>query len=303
MRNNTPSKVLTLVGAAGCALLLAACNPSQEGTGSLTMQLTDAAVDSAEKVNVHFTGISLKHENSSPRRIDFDEPRDIDLLSLQGDAFDTLLEDETVTAGRYQWVRLHVEAEKGGDKSFIELDDGTKHSLYVPSGSQTGLKLVSGFDVPVDGSASFTIDFDLRKSVINPQSGDDYFLKPALRLVDNSQIGHINGTVRPDDFAACENEGYAVYAYDGADVDPVDVNINRDDDEINPLTTALVHYQDDQYEYSIGFLTEGEYTLAFTCEAGNDDPEEDDNLDFVAEKNVTVTAGETTEANFEASNE
>ena len=65
----------------------------------------------------------------------------------------------------------------------------------VPSGSQTGLKLVRGFTLLAGGSADFTIDFDLRKSVVDPKGGQGMHLKPALRLIDNAQSGTITGTV------------------------------------------------------------------------------------------------------------
>ena len=285
----------TLALATVAASALTACNTeSSGGTGNLSMNITDAAVDSAEKVVVEFTAISIKHEGESAQQFDFSEPRSIDLLALHGDVSDSLLDEETVTAGRYEWVRLHVNAVKGETDSYIELEDGSVHSLFVPSGAQTGLKLVSGFEVPVNGSASFTIDFDLRKSVVAPPGQGDYFLKPALRLVDNSEIGHIAGTV--DESLYCEGESNAVYVFEGHDATPIDVNTNRDD---NPVTTAMVDFDDGAYRFTVGFLTEGDYTLAFTCDAADDDPEADDTLDFSATLNTDVTPGETTEATIE----
>ena len=293
----TVSRRSALALGIAAATLLAACNTdsTSNGTGKLTLDITDAPVDDAREVKVTFTGITLKHESGSPERHDFAEPRTIDLLALQGDASDSLLDSEDVRAGRYDWIRLHVEAERDTIDSWIMIGDN-QHSLYVPSGAQTGLKLVSGFEVPVNGSASFTIDFDLRKSLVKPQSGENYFLKPALRLIDNSEIGHIAGTV--DDSLYCENQGNAVYVFDGHDADPVDINTARED---NPITTANVVYDDDStdYRFKVGFLTEGDYTLAFTCDAGDDDPEADDTLDFSATLNTSVTAGETTDVTLE----
>ena len=59
---------------------------------------------------------------------------------------------------------------------------------------QSGLKLNRGFDVPAGGSADFTIDFDLHKSVHMTGSGS-YMLRPTLRMVDNIMVGSISGTV------------------------------------------------------------------------------------------------------------
>lgn len=292
----TPAlKWKTLALSLASAALLAACNSSGSSgdTGNLTLKITDAPVDEASKVSVKFTGISLNPENGSPNRYDFDEPREIDLLALQGEASEVLMDRESVPAGRHQWIRLHVAAEKDTTDSYIEIND-SQYPLYVPSGSASGLQLSGGFDVPANGEASFTIDFDLRKSLVNPQSGDYYFLKPSLRLVDNSLIGHIAGTV--DENLYCEGEGNAVYVFDGHDADPIDINTGRDD---NPVTTANVSYDGSDYSFSVGFLTEGDYTLAFTCDAGMDDPEEEDDLNFSATLNTAVTAGETTNVTFE----
>lgn len=295
----TVSRWSALALTIAAATALTACNTdssSSSGTGSLSLDITDAPVDNATEVIVTFTGISLKHEDGPAERYDFDEPRSIDLLALQGDASDSLLDEEEVRAGRYQWVRLHVEAERNTIDSWIKINND-QHSLYVPSGAQSGLKLISGFEVPVDGSASFTIDFDLRKSLVKPQSGEDYFLKPALRLIDNSAIGHVAGTV--DDSLYCEGAGNAVYVFAGHDATPIDINTQRDGD--NPVTTANVSYDTDSsdYRFKVGFLTEGDYTLAFTCDAGDDDPEADDTLDFSATLNTAVTAGETTNVTIE----
>lgn len=278
--------ITTAVLGVTAAIVVSACNSTSEGTGSLSLNITDAPVDGAQVVWVEFTGLSIKHENERAQEITFDEPRGIDLLALQGDAFEALFTDREVTAGRYNWIRLHVNAKEGVADSYIEID-GHQHSLYVPSGDQTGLKLVSGFNVPRNGSAAFTIDFDLRKSIVKPQNeSKDYFLKPALRLVDNAQVGHISGNVRLDDFS-CGEVGNAVYVYEGHDVTPTDTDIDT-------VASALVAHDGENYSYSVGFLTAGSYTLALSCNADQDDNE----FGYKAEKNVEVTAGETTTANF-----
>lgn len=73
--------------------------------------------------------------------------------------FKLLLDGVTLNAGRYNWVRLKVNAERGVIDSYIDLLDDSRHSLYIPSGNQTGLKLNRGFDVPEGEMASFTIRF------------------------------------------------------------------------------------------------------------------------------------------------
>lgn len=306
----------------GGALALAACGggSSGSGSGSLTLGITDAAVDNAESVNVVFTGISLKPQDGEPISFQCDEPafdcggdgyRKIDLLTLSGDKSETLLNDVELGAGRYEWIRLQVNAKAPGSMTLpddtlppttIKLNDGSEPDLLIPSGPQTGLKLVSGFNVPSGGSASFTIDFDLRKAVtLTGGPTGKYLLRPAFRLVDNSNSGHLVGEITsgfvqtscPDldsDGNGDATGGLAVYVYEGPDAttgdigDPDNEPLTTDEAELNPI--------DGNYDYRIGFLEAGEYTAAVTCESDSDDEEEDDNLTFVATANVTVEAGD-----------
>lgn len=277
---------------------LAACGGSDnedtatEQSGSFSLALTDGPVDSANQVVVEFSGVSIKPAAGDVIEFMFNEPLQIDLLQLQGTASEFIITEETVPAGDYEWIRLHVNAEHDSIlDSFIELGDGSQLELRVPSGSETGLKLVQGFAVAADGHANFTIDFDLRKSITNPPGLPGALLKPALRLIDNLDVGSITGSIDANLVAQqCVDAGLsagAVYIYAGSGAVPVDMH-GEDDD---PITTALVNYSEEaEYRYEIGFLVEGEYTLAYTCGSLEDDPEQVDELVFVGVADVTVVA-------------
>lgn len=277
-------------------LTFAACGGSNDGdSSSLTLAVTDAPVDDANRVVVEFTGVAVKPTGGQEVVIEYDEPRQIDLLALQGGDSELLLDDETLEAGNYAWVRLTVNAGMNASDSFIELQDGSVHALFIPSGNQTGLKLVRGFTLPANGSADFTIDFDLRKSVVDPQSaGTPYILKPALRLVDNAEVGTITGTV-DGAIASATDCSPAVYIYEGSDVTPDDVGSS-----VEPVTSSLVEMSDatGEFEYSAAFLATGDYTVALTCDADADAPEVDDDITFVAQQNATVEVDTTTTVNF-----
>jgi hypothetical protein len=302
------------IGASFLALLLVACgggggDGGSSATGTLDLAITDASVDAAKAVVVEFTGVQLQHAGGE--RVDFDfvdasdnpEPRQIDLLALTGGTTELLLDGVTLTAGDYSWIRLKVNAERGVIDSYIDLLDGSRHSLYVPSGAQSGLKLNRGFNVPEDGMASFTIDFDLRKSVHKPSVLEaDYILRPTLRLVDDNTDGALRGTVTGfESEADCndnlENIG-AVYVFD--DTDAVDDLDGTGD----PVTSAKVP-NDGVNAYTVAFLPEGDYRIAFTCDADIDDNEKDADtepgdgpVDLVGETVVTITAEKTTEHDF-----
>ena len=66
-----------------------------------------------------------------------------------------------------------------------------------------------------------------------------------------------------------------------------------------PLTsTAVTLSDDDVWTYTVGFLAAGSYTVAFTCQGSDDDPETDDDIVFVGEANVEILPGSATGHDF-----
>jgi hypothetical protein len=294
----------SVLGAISCIVLLAylaGCGGEGSGiaadaapkTGRMTLRVTDSPVASAERVVVEFTGVELKPLNGDAEVFEF-SPRQIDLLALDGGGSETLLSDEELPAGQYEWIRLKVNAGRDASDSFIELEDGAIHPLFIPSGTQTGLKLIRGFTIGAGSTHNFTIDFDLRKSVVHPPGlGEPYLLKPVLRLVDNLQVGTLDGTVAAALIVAdCEP---AVYLFTGAGVVPDDLG-----SATAPLASTAVRLDTvtGDYVFRIGFVPAGPYTLAFTCGADDDGAEVDDVITFAAPIDATVTAGQTTEVEF-----
>jgi hypothetical protein len=320
------------------AAILAACGGgsggSQSTMGALTLGITDAPVDAADEVVVQFTGVELKPKGGQAFSIDFAAPKTIDLLALQGTNRATLLDGEQVQAGEYEWMRLKVNADPNvaGD-SWITIA-GAQCELRIPSGDQTGLKMIRGFTIGVGTITDFTVDFDLRRSIVQPPGqhtsvptcdGQAFLLKPVLRVVDNLQVGTITGTVDPTLIAQACPAGelgnvYLFGPYTATDPvplpDDVDDNANPEnpaynpDDDPNPITTAMVALDgSSNAAYTIGFVPAGNYVAAYTCSA--DAPEVDADLadtpagadevvTFTPETGVpvTVTAGQTTTVPF-----
>lgn len=290
---------------AALATAVAACggsgSDSDSETGSFSLDVTDAPTSQFSSVVIAFTGVSIKPADGEAIVFDFDTTRELDLLTLQGGTSAPLLEGVEVPAGEYEWIRLTLDV----DNSFVyeEQNPDAPLSLFIPSGAQTGLKLVSGFTVAQGGENDFTVDFDVRKSIVNPQSDSvaDYFLKPALRLVDNLEVGSITGQVdyatinQDDSLVACEYEGSA-YIYDGevAEADLSDLNVNETEGQ--PLMVVPVSPEDSTslYSYTAAFLTDGQYTISYACQL--DDNETDDTLEFLGTQTVTVEAGTETTA-------
>lgn len=302
---NTP---LNILAAASMALMLSACDSgdSASSTGSLNLNITDAPVDMAEKVVVEFSGVEIKPAEGKSITFDFTEQCEadpascqIDLLALNGGSSAQILADETVPAGKYNWVRLMVKAEETVKDSYIVVD-GQEYELRIPSGDKTGLKLNRGFVIPAGGEGSFTIDFDLRKSV-HMTGKDEYILRPTLRLVDHAEMGSLSGSIDSSFFggADCTN-GAAVYVFPAGTAGAPD-----DEDGVDggpdPITSALVD-ADGEYNYKVSFLSEGDYLIAFTCDADADDANVDDDsatVSFLSEATVSITVDNNTVHDFQ----
>lgn len=267
-----------------CAALLAACGgdgspAGTPATGVLDVKITDSPVDEASEVVVVFTGVELKPAEGQPFSIDFcdlqDTPEDcksFDLLQLQHGVTDDLLTGESVTAGEYEWMRLKVLAELNQqDASYILLESGEQYPLYVPSGAQTGFKLVRPFAVAQGGTTRLVVDFDARKSVIAPPGlAENYLLKPTLRLVDELQVGRIEGQVDlvalagEQEVESC-NGGVYLFAEPRATPDDMDGN---DEDGADPVVYHILEPDEaggTAATYMLPFIEAGEYTIAFTC--------------------------------------
>ena len=293
--------VLAFSFSALAVTLLVGCDSSSSSgsksdSGSLSLSVTDAPIDGADNVFVEFTAVEFKPAGGSSITFTFDEAKTIDLLAQQDGNSALLVTDEDVPAGDYNWIRLAVNAEPNVQDTYIVID-GLEHELEVPSGSQSGLKLNSGFTVPEGGSASFTIDFDLRHSIV--EANGEYKLKPVLRLIDNSGAATITGTVDGTLISAkCTNsEGFygAAYIFTGHDITPDDIDGNSP----NPIATAAVKLNEaaTAYEYTAAFLSAGDYTVTYTCDS--DEADEDEALEFEDAVNVTLTESETETVNFQ----
>lgn len=309
-----------------CVGVIAACGSGgssgmggSAATGSLSLALTDAPVDNADSVIVVFTGVELKPSNGSAFSIDFGSSKSIDLLALQGGVTSDLFANQSVPAGSYDWVRLKVYTDQTAmDASRITIA-GQTYNLVIPSGQETGLKLVRGFTVAQGSATRFVIDFDLRKSIVAPPGAAPfYYLKPALRIMDQMTVGQIAGTVHLTDLASAQLAAGApvidckagLYLFNGAMATPDDFDGDLVDDGgsdpifLQPIANDGVL---SDVAFSIPFVEAGDYTVAATCNFNVDAMDTNDyvpnatagqpgyqTMKWSVVQNVSVTTGMTT---------
>ena len=220
-----------------------------------------------------------------------------------------LIDGASIPAGSYDWLAMDVSATFDGVyDSYVMTQTGGQVELRVPSGR---VRLVDGFDVAANQAVKLMFDWDLRKGLVGPPGQPGYMLKPAFRVIDVSEYGVLRGTVAMATLTAtgdpngCLTDdanidvGNVVYVFAGSDVVPDDV----DGIDPEPVATADVS-QDANGDYTYRMLiAPGDYTVAFTCQAANDDPAVDETglpaeLAFVGTMNETVTGDTETVADF-----
>lgn len=308
----TASMILSLIWTFLVSMILfalAGCSGgggSPDQTGRMSLSVTDAPVDDASSVVVQFSGVAFKREGEAPEVVKnlAPSPRQLNLLEYQQGQAALLLDGVALPAGRYEWVRLIVDARQNVRDSYIVRTTGEECELRVPSGAESGLKLNRGFTLPADGSVALTIDFDLRKSIHAPpgQPGSaaectqGYLMRPTLRIVDNANVGAISGAI--DSALVTEECLPKVYVFSGAGVTPDDIEESGTASDVDPLVVANVDVQNGatSYSYRAAFLTPGSYTVTFTCD--DDDATDDDVLAFLAPQTVTVQNNLIGSANF-----
>lgn len=161
--------------------------------GRLKMYLIDspASLDSViicvTRVEVHKSG----SDSTSGWFVINDSTRYFDLLQLTNGA-SAILGDTSLPAGHYTQIRLYI-----GDGSYV-IDQGIKHYLEVPSGSQSGLKLIHQFTIEPGKLYELILDFNVDKSIIITGNGK-YKLKPTIRVMPIVISGSIAGKVLPLD--------------------------------------------------------------------------------------------------------
>lgn len=209
-----------------CGLMSCSDSVKPAETGTLRMVLTDAptqlqAVDSLkvvfEKVLVHRSsggdssndGWFVVLSDTLPV-----EERTFDLLQLVNGVFATLGAVELET-GRYTQIRIMLE-------SATLYVDGAPQNLTIPSGYQSGIKLVKGFTIEADVITEIIADFDVARSLHeNPPGSGNFILRPTIRLVQRTLSGTISGTVIPTGIGAVL---FAIYPATGDTVATTLVN-------------------------------------------------------------------------------
>ena len=250
-------------------LMMTACGGGGGGasflngeTGTLYLSLTDATTDeykavyvTIKEVWVHMGGNEKKDRNwevvASP-----DET--YNLLDLVN-AVREELGISDLPVGHYTQMRLIIGdkldngfnfmGEKHPSANYIIDSSYDYHELKIPSGLQTGIKIVNGFDIKADEITELILDFDAPKSIVQAGASGQWLLKPTIKVLETDHYSIIRGTVTLDEKKDPQGTMVSAQIYDK----------NADDlkDEIVIQASTLT---DESGDYTI-FIQPGEYNV------------------------------------------
>jgi hypothetical protein len=304
---------------------------------SLNVGLADAPMSRAgvQSAFITVTGVDVHSTSGSAMSFPLATPMLVDLLTLQQGNVASLVNNAMVPAGSYDWIRLNLDTSAGKDYVLVcpvgtspPCASPTNIALMIPSGAETGLKIVRGFTMPVNGAIHLVVDFNVNSSIVPIPNSGSWHLKPVLRVVQTDTVGSITGTISAAAMAAAKVSKTAcsaanlptvyVYAAQSAtmNVAPDDIFTGTEEateTPVQPVVTQLTTYNtaDGSARFNIQWLASdsgyNEYTVAFTCDP--DDPSVDESaivppattptIFFTTYATpVAVTTGMTTTVNF-----
>ena len=151
-----------------------ACNDSNDATGGGTSHmrvlLTDAPSDLIASAKVTISRVYLVGNDGGPVDVmpASEPPLTFDLLDLRN-GVEALLADHAVPAGAYEQLRLVVEDAEVTLVDGLTFSDGSStQTLFVPSGMQSGIKVL--LDEPLDADPGqitiVVVDFDVDQNFV-----------------------------------------------------------------------------------------------------------------------------------------
>jgi hypothetical protein len=264
------AKSLGLVFSLLLLLFFSACGGSggggsdSGGTGTLSVSLTDSAGSykavyiTIESVEVHTGGNDNDNKNWLTIPMDKDT---INLCELTNGVFEKLGSLRLAT-GNYTQLRLHLNdtpednelnilSELHPFANYAILEDLSQNGLKIPSGFQSGVKIVKGFTISENETTEIILDFDASKSVVEAGKSGKWILKPTIKVGELKEYSIINGRVTNN---ANADQGIP-NAYVSAQIFDADAQDDKD-----KVVTQAGTITDSEGYYSI-FVKPGTYNL------------------------------------------
>jgi hypothetical protein len=214
------SRIPCLLVAAVVTAGLSACSAGGGNTGRLSMSLTDKPGTSFDAVYVTIKEIAV-HKDTDAEGVwntILTVNQTFELTALSNGVRKELgIVD--LEPGHYTQMRLIIGTDAIAPNpyaNYVVDKQGTPLPMKVPSGIQTGLKIIQGFDINANSTTELVFDFDASRSVVVAGNSGKYLLKPTIHMIDDTQTRTIiKGTVQTAVPAPLPGAEVSLQVYDG----------------------------------------------------------------------------------------
>ena len=307
------------------SVFLLACDggggSSSGEVGTIAMSLTDAMSNKFNAVYVTINDVQVHMKGNGKANNSWQSvsapnlPKTFNLYDLTNGAREEIGLADLAT-GSYTQMRLIIDTVP--DDGMNELSeahpyanyaidtDGNYQELKIPSGINTGIKIVHGFTISTNQTTELILDFNAEKSVIVAGNSGNWLLSPTIKVGSTEELSIIRGKVTIDGSEGIDKVLVTVQEFDETaadDKDKVTIHTSTVTDPDGNFA-IFVSPLEDGAEYNLVIYADGkvpEYRKINALEAGETltfDPD-DIQLGDASTKNVigtvTITGGDNTE--------
>lgn len=294
---------------------------SSGGVGTVSISLTDAMSNKFNAVYVTIEDVQVNTKgngngnNSWKSTIAPNLPKTFNLYDLTNGVREKIgIAD--LASGPYTQMRLiigtmpdnsiNILSEAHPYANYVIDTDNNYQELKIPSGIQTGIKIVHGFTISKDQTTELVLDFNAEKSVVVAGNSGNWLLKPTIKVGSIKELSIIRGKVTSDGTNGIPDALVSVQVFDGTSFDDKDKvtvqtsTITGSSGNFSVFITPL----DTGDEYNLVIYADGkipEYRKINMLSTGETFVYPDDNIQLgdATTKNVigniTITGGNTTE--------
>jgi hypothetical protein len=248
----------------------------------MNLSLTDASTTDYQAIYVTIKQVEVHKDGGAGWEVVSTPNKTYNLLDLVNGVREQLAL-ASLASGHYTQMRLilkdtpdnsiNILSRKHPYANYFINKSDQSIELKVPSGFQTGIKIVKGFDINANQTTELILDFDASRSVVKAGSSGQWLLKPTIKMLITKECSIIQGSAG--------QAGVLVSAQVYAAAAP-----GKEEDEVEVKAATVT---DESGNYKL-FLEPGTYTLVGY---------KDGFLVFYSDKKITIISGETQTHSFD----